>query len=274
MMQQLGNDVHLTTIENLPIYRAQAFEQHPNLVHAIFTRQGGVSQPPYNSLNLGSMVGDDPVAVTQNFHRLCEQIHVTPEQVVSCHLIHGAKVLTVTKSNRQSFMGKADGMITKEMDTYLFMRFGDCTPLLFFDPVQQAVGLTHAGWRGTMANVSGATIEAMTSHLGCHPENIISVIGPAIGACCYEVGGEVMAQAKQSLTDSETLFSAYNDTLTHAHFDMIAANRHQLVEAGVKQIIQSDLCTAFQTDHFFSHRAEKGKTGRFGVMIGIRGNQA
>jgi YfiH family protein len=151
------------------------------------------------------------------------------------------------------------------------MRFADCTPLLFFDPVLNAVGLTHAGWRGTIKNAAGATISAMTTQLGSQAHNIIAVIGPSIGPCCYEVGSDVIDAAEASLANPKGLFRQ-NGKPGHAHFNMWKANRQQLVEAGVTKIVSSKFCTACHTDQFFSHRAERGKTGRFGVIIGVSGD--
>jgi YfiH family protein len=168
-------------------------------------------------------------------------------------------------------MGYADGLVTGEPNTPLFMRFGDCTPLIFFDPQRHAVGLTHAGWRGTMKNAAGATVQAMVENLGCIPQNIMAVIGPSIGPCCYEVGRDVVTAAEKAFNPSSGLFIRRNGRTGRAHFDMWAANQRQLTAAGVKQIIQSNLCTACRTDEFFSHRAEKGNTGRFGVIIGLKG---
>jgi YfiH family protein len=142
--------------------------------------------------------------------------------------------------------------------------------LLFYDPVRPAIGLTHAGWRGTMKNAAGATVQAMIKELSCKADDIIAVIGPAIGPCCYEVGAEVIDTAADAFSDSESLFH-HNGKAGHAHFDMWEANRRQLIASGVKQIVGSNLCTACHTDQFFSHRAENGKTGRFGVMMGLRG---
>jgi copper oxidase (laccase) domain-containing protein len=125
-----------------------------------------------------------------------------------------------------------------------------------------------------MKNAAGATVRAMVGQLGCQPEDIIAVIGPAIGPCCYEVGPEVMTEAAETFQESDTLFTRRNGHANRAYFDMWEANRRQLAAAGVEQIIQSGLCTACRTDLFFSHRAEKGRTGRFGVIIGLRGESA
>ena len=270
MSQQAVNHTYPISVNNILLCRVRAFDVYPELNYAIFTRQGGVSQAPYQSLNLGSTVGDDPVAVQTNFARVCQTLNIHPDQTTTCYQVHSADILTVDGDNYQREMGQADGLITTAPDIYLNLRFADCTPLLFYDPVRHAIGLTHAGWRGTVQNAAGATAQAMVDELGCRADDIIAVIGPAIGPCCYEVGVEVMAAAANIFTDSTSLFQ-HNGKVDHAHFDMGEANRRQLAAGGVKQIIQSGLCTACHTDKFFSHRAENGQTGRFGVMMGLRG---
>jgi YfiH family protein len=272
MTQEAQHGLYQTTHNGLTIYRSRAFDRDPNLAHAIFTRRGGVSGEPFAGLNLGPSVGDDPQAVAENFRRACQHLAIKPEQTVACHLIHSAEVITVTPANRQRVMGRADGLITADPDIFLAMRFGDCTPLIFFDPVRRAVGLTHAGWRGTMKNAAGATVTKMEQQLGCRPADIIAVIGPAIGPCCYEVGSDVMAAARQSFGEADSLFSRGNGRPDRAYFDMWTANYRQLRASGVGQIIPSGLCTACRTDLFYSHRAEQGRTGRFGVIIGLRGD--
>ena len=264
--------VYPVAIDDLRLYRVRVFDTYPHLMHAIFTRQGGSSQAPYHSLNLGSTVGDNPAAVKNNFQQICQAVGILPEQTVSCRQVHGTRILTINKNNRQQIMAQADGLITGEPNIYLLLRFADCTPLIFYDPIGNTVGLTHAGWRGTMQNAAGATVTAMINQLGCRPENIMAVIGPSIGPCCYEVGPDVISASRESFTNSTGLLIGRNGNNNHAHFDMWEANRRQLAASNVGQIIQAQICTACHTDEFFSHRAEKGRTGRFGVMIGLRGD--
>lgn len=271
MTPAVSREVYPVSVQNLLLYRVSAFEAYPDLTHAIFTRRGGYSQAPFDTLNLGLSVGDDPQVVKKNYEQVCQVINIRPDQTVSCHLIHSADVLTINQANRQRVMGQADGLITVTPDIYLSMRFGDCTPLIFYDPLRGAVGLAHAGWRGTMHNIAGATVRAMVEQFDCRAGDIMAVIGPAIGPCCYEVGPEVIDAAASALVDSASLFVRRNGRADRAHFDLWEANRRQLVAAGVKHIIQSELCTACRTDQFFSHRAERGRTGRFGVIIGRRG---
>ena len=267
---------NLQPVDDLIYYRIRTFDAYANLRHAIFTRRGGVSQSPFATFNLGPSVGDDPQAVALNFQKACQIVGTMPDQTISCHLTHSADIITVNKSNRQRLMGYGDGLITVEPAIFLAMRFGDCTPLIFFDPVQKAIGLAHAGWRGTMKNVAGAVIKAMVEQLGCRAQDIIAVIGPAIGPCCYEVGPEVRQAAEQAFDEPGSLFRNRNGNSQpdRAYFDMWEANRRQLAASGVTQIIQSSLCTACRTDLFFSHRAERGRTGRFGVIIGLEAEGA
>jgi hypothetical protein len=258
----------------LPVYRFAHLIDDAWLVHAVFTRQGGVSRPPYASLNLGHTVGDDPAAVDTNHERVYHALGLNRFQSVTCHLAHSADILVVSAAHRGRVVGQGDGMVTADQGVFLTMRFADCVPVLLHDPVRRAVGLAHAGWRGTVKNVAGAAVHTMVRELGCSPENITAVIGPAIGPCCYEVGEDVIQSLQASfhggaLEDTvNRLFSRRNGR--HAHFDLWEANRQQLVAAGVGRVVMSGMCTACRTDRFFSHRAERGRTGRFGVVIGYR----
>lgn len=264
-----ANTVSPITQGNLLLYRVAAFNAAKNLRHAIFTRHGGVSQPPYHSLNLSISTGDAAESVTQNLRLACRAVDLEPEQTTTCRLVHGTEVMTVEERNRGDNSQIADGLISNTPGCYLFMRFADCTPLLFYDAVSQAVGLTHAGWRGTLQNAAGATVAAMVERLGCRAEDISAVIGPAIGPCCYEVGPEVIEAVTTTFGPDSGLLTHQNGSKQRAYFNLWAANRHQLSRAGLKHISQTDLCTACRRDTFFSHRAERGRTGRFGVIIGL-----
>jgi YfiH family protein len=253
----------------LPVYRFEQLNGDPELDHAVFTRLGGVSLPPYASLNLGHSVGDDPLAVETNHQRICQALHIQRSQIVTCHLTHSSHVWVVTAADKGRVVGKGDAMVTADPGVYLGMRFADCVPILLHDPQRRAVGLAHAGWRGTALNVTTAVVQAMVGELGCSPQTMTAVIGPAIGACCYQVGEEVIQAVGAAMgQDGPTLFSRRNGR--HAYFDLWEANRRQLAAAGVGRVVVAGLCTACRTDHFFSHRGERGHTGRFGVIIGYR----
>lgn len=239
------------------------------LRHAIFTRHRGYSRQPFHSLNFSVTVGDDPQTVQQNFLLACQSLKVRPEQTISTRLVHGAEVLVVDRPGSEHFIDQADGLVTSTPGLYLFMRFGDCAPLLFFDPIRRAVGLTHAGWRGTMQDVAGATVRQMTAHFGSNPADLVAAIGPAIGLCCYEVGPEVIQATHQTFDEPDGLLSYRPGRRNRAYFDLESANARQLAAAGVKHVIKTGLCTACRRAEFFSHRAEQGQTGRFGVLIGL-----
>jgi YfiH family protein len=220
-------------------------------------------------------VGDDPAAVETNHERVYRALGVGRAQTVTCHLTHSADVLGVTAAHCGQVAGQADGLVTAEAGVYLSMRFADCAPILFHDPRRRAVGLAHAGWRGTVQNVAGAVVRAMVDELASSPQDITAVIGPAIGPCCYQVGEDVVQAVETAFSAARSgeengagLFSRRNGRF--AHFDLWEANRRQLQAAGVGRVVVAGLCTACHSDRFFSHRATGGRTGRFGVVIGYR----
>jgi hypothetical protein len=148
------------------------------------------------------------------------------------------------------------------------MRFADCVPILFHDPRKGVIGVAHAGWVGTLRDVATATINAMAKQYGSNPADIIAGIGPSIGPDHYEVGADVILQVMQKFGDeSEQLLKSHNGKI---HFDLWKTNRLLLEKAGVEKIEVAEICTACNTDDWFSHRAEKGRTGRFGALITLQ----
>jgi YfiH family protein len=270
-----GNGLRYERVGTLPAYRFDQLDGTPSLVHAVFTRQGGVSLPPCASLNLGHTVGDDPAAIEINHNRVYRALRIHRSQTVSCHLTHSADVFVVTAADGGRLLGRGDAMVTADPGVYLSMRFADCAPILLYDPVREAVGLAHAGWRGTVKNVAGAVVQAMVSELGCSPETMTAVVGPSIGPCCYQVGDETIraveaAFPRREPTDGNGAQLLKRRNGHRAYFDLWEANRRQLAAVSVGQVVVAGLCTACHTDRFFSHRAERGHTGRFGVVIGYR----
>ena len=160
----------------------------------------------------------------------------------------------------------SDALVTAAPAVPLLMRFGDCAPVLLFDPVRRAVGMAHAGWRGVVAGVVGATVQTMTERLGCDPAATWAGVGPTIGPCCYEVGSEVAVAVEAACPPGADVVRAVNG---RTHLDLPAAVRAQLRAAGVEQVEDACLCTACRVDEFFSHRADRGRTGRFGVVMGL-----
>lgn len=147
------------------------------------------------------------------------------------------------------------------------MRFADCVPILLHDPLKHVVGIAHAGWLGTVRDVAKATVETMRERYDSRPADVIACIGPSIGPDHYEVGQDVIAQVEQTFGADASLMLPRHGSRTH--FDLWKANQYLLERAGVHQIELAGICTACHTDDWFSHRAEKGKTGRFGALISL-----
>lgn len=246
------------------------FEMWKDVTHGIFTRQGGVSSEPFASLNLGGNVGDDPQAVRSNHERMYAALGVDEACVCSVWQIHSADVIIANEPvPGQRWITKADAMIANRPGTVLSMRFADCTPVLLRDPVRGVIGMAHAGWRGTVQGIAAKTVQMMTETFGSCPANIQAGIGPAIGPDRYQVGEEVVAAVREHFGSTDSLIRRHPDDGS-AYLDLWAANRLDLERAGVEQIEVAGICTAANTDEWFSHRAENGRTGRFGAVLYLR----
>ena len=241
----------------------------PALKHGIFSRNGGVSRAPWASLNMGGNVGDDPKAVRRNHELMYAALGLDEARACTVWQVHSADVILATGPVQgRRWLALADAMITDRPGTPLAMRFADCAPLLFYDPVQGVVGMAHAGWRGTVQGVGAATVRALVRSFGCKPANIQVGIGPCIGPRKYQVGEEVVDAVRAYFGTTAGLIRRDPADGT-AYFDLWAANRLDLERAGVEQIEVAGICTAENTDEFFSHRAEHGRTGRFGAVIAL-----
>lgn len=250
----------------LSYYRHEAWN---SLAHGIFTRRGGVSQSHWTSLNVGSVNGDDAEAVRENHRRMYRAIDVNAKRAVTTWLVHGADTIAVEHPAKgRSWLAPADGMITNQPDTPLVMRFADCVPLLLYDPAKRAIGLGHAGWRGTVKNMAAGMVKAMRNAYGSQPEDIEAMIGPAISQRNYQVGEDVAAQVYACYGGEPDLISRDPDS-GRARFDLWRANQLDFARQGVRNVTVMRICTFDNTHDFFSHRAEQGKTGRFGVVISL-----
>ena len=239
------------------------------VTHAVFTRRGGLSPKPWDSLNVGGLVGDERERVIQNRIRAFKALRRSPASLYDVWQVHSAKVVC-TDSPRppETPHLEADAILTNNPSVTLFMRFADCVPILLFDPVQRVVGLVHAGWQGSVKKVVSAAVKSMVSCYGSHPVDLIAGIGPSIGAHHYPVGSEVATRVRQVFgKDADLLLPSRNGAV---QFDLWAANRILLEKVGVEQIEIANLCTACHPEDWYSHRGENGKTGRFGVLIGLK----
>lgn len=254
MQRQINPGLVTYHFETLPAER---------LTHAVFTRLGGVSDRPFATLNVGRTVGDDRTAVAENHARIYAHLDLSAERVVTCQQIHGNLVAVVTQQDADRVIPGSDGLVTNVGGLALLLRFADCQPILLYDRVHHALGLVHAGWRGAAQGMARRAVETMEVAFGSEPMDLVAALGPAIGPCCYIVGDEVASAMGYALPDWSQVMSLEEDRW---RFDLPAANEQQLAAAGVRTIEQAHLCTACHNDEFYSHRGDKGTTGRFAVV--------
>jgi YfiH family protein len=220
--------------------------------------------------------------VAANLASIYAVLGVEPGHVVTARQVHGDRVGVVDQSDHGRILDATDALISNAADTFLLLRFADCVPVLLWDSKRRAVGLVHAGWRGTLSSIAARAVQALEATYGCDPEDIRAIIGPSIGPCCYEVGPEVVEATRQAFESLSTgprsadERSAIERLLSRpqpdgkAHLDLWGANVLQLSALGLRHIETAGLCTACHPELFFSHRAERGRTGRFAALIGWR----
>jgi purine-nucleoside/S-methyl-5'-thioadenosine phosphorylase / adenosine deaminase len=253
------------------------------LVHAVFTRRGGYSRPPFQGLNLGGVVGDDRATVRRNRQLVIAALGLP---LLGARTIHGGEVTVVERPKgppeewheplRQRLLQTgADAMIANQSGFALCWAFADCAPILLYDPLHRAFALVHAGWRGTAVAIVPRAVAAMGERFGSRPRDVLAGVGPAIGACCYEIGENVQTAFAANALAAECAHIEERrgeDGAMHRYLDVTASNVSQLRAAGVPiaNIEAAEYCTGCRTDLFFSNRVEPKPTGRFAVAIGLR----
>ncbi|MBI5652400.1 MAG: peptidoglycan editing factor PgeF [Chloroflexi bacterium] len=259
MQKQIANAVGYYTFD--------ALKNSGALVHAISTRHGGVSPAPFDTLNLSVAVGDEAANAHENLARLHVALELDARATVDAKQAQADQVAIVTAHARGTRIANVDALITNQPGINLLLRFADCVPILFYDPAHHAIGIAHAGWRGTVMQIATNTVNAMRESFGTRPRDVIACIAPSIGPCCYRVGDDVIARVRETFTNADELLVARAGAI---HFDLWQANATQLRARGVEQIEIANICTAHHTNDFYSWRAEKANTGRFGAVIGLR----
>jgi YfiH family protein len=215
---------------------------------AFSTRLGGVSEAPFNSLNLGILTDDDSEAVTENRRRLALALGLEPEQVVFALQVHGTRLI---EHPYEGSIPEADGHVVTEPGPAPMVLAADCLPIVLYGP--GGLAMVHAGWRGLAGGIVGAAAEAV--------EADAAAIGPGIGPCCYEVGDEVL-----------DAFADLGDGIaTGRMLDLPEVARRLLARAGVEQVESTGLCTSCERELFFSHRRDQGRTGRQAGIAWIEG---
>jgi polyphenol oxidase len=239
-----------------------SFFQFPNLLsfpelrHGVFTRNCGFSSGPFKSLNLSLSVGDEEEAIKLN--RLLVSRCMDGGQLVFTKQMHDNDVVVVSGTNSFPFVG--DALVCGLENRMLAIKIADCQAVLMYDPIRKVVANVHSGWRGSIKNVIGRTIEVMKERFGCSPSDIFGGISPSLGPCCAE-----FTNYRNEIPEQ---FWKYRHNENHFDFWRISIN--QLCDAGVMQenIYSSEICTKCNTNLFFSYRGEK-ITGRFVSVIGI-----
>lgn len=238
--------------------------------HGFSLRTGGVSAPPFDSLNLGRALGDDPRSVAENHRRLAAALGYPADDLFEVSQVHGARVLepgpdAVPASFRAS---EADALCSARAGVAIGVRTADCMPVLLADPVTGAVAAVHAGWRGAVAGVLPAAIAALSVRAGADPARLVVAILPHIRACCFEVGAEVVEQVRAVLPE-EAARRAVVERSPRPHVDLSQLVRAQLHEAGVAAERIDDVagCTCCEPDRFFSFRRDGADAGRHLAVI-------
>jgi len=252
---------------NLQYISFESFD-HPGVINAIFTRNGGFSPKPWESLNMGNLIGDDQNRVEKNRILAFRAVNRDPKSIFDVWQIHSSKVVCTDAPRllKQNYV-KGDAIITNNPAVTLFMRFADCVPILLFDPVQKVVGLVHSGWEGTVKKIVSSVVSEMVNKFGCEPINIRTGIGPSISVDQYFIGQDVAQHVRRAFGSDGGRFLQMKNGLVK--FDLWKANRYLLEKSGIKEIEVSGICTASNPNDWFSHRYTNGKTGRFGAIIGL-----
>ena len=253
---------------------APVLENRPGMVHGFSTRKGGVSGPPWDTLNLGVGRGDRMENILENYRRFCGVIGASERRSVLSRQVHGTAVRVCTEADagkrlyaERDFL--ADGLVTNVPDLPLAVFSADCGILLLYDPETASIGAVHAGWRGCAAGIVEEAVVVMGREYGAKPENILAAVGPSIGRCCFETDGDVPEAMRAALGgDAEPYLEIRGPKY---HVDLAGLNRQWLLKAGVlpAHIDSSGLCTACRTDLFWSYRRMGDARGAQTAMISL-----
>ncbi len=248
-----------------------------HLLHFVSTRLGGISNGAFESLNTGFHVGDDNFRVLKNRRILADDVGVDLDKFTFANQCHSSNVAIVDSSGRgkgameqETALANTDGMVTNVQNICLGIQVADCVPILLYDPVKEVIASLHAGWKGTLRKIVPETVGKMVQHYGTKSEHILAALGPANGPCCYEVGNDVVREARIALGNINAIIKPAK-TPGKFIFDQWAANIRQLKDAGVKEknIECAGICCQCNDDQFYSNRAGQGHTGRYmaGIML-------
>lgn len=255
-------------VDLLPLFGDLAVPGAADLVAHFARRTGGVSEPPFDRLNLGFSTGDDPGAVIENRRRVAEAARASLDRWVVPGQVHGADVWKATRHDAgvgarapAESIAPHDAVYLPEPELFVLALSADCPLVVIVDPERRRAGVAHAGWRGTAAGVIAHLLEAF-DEAGSPRSSLWAAIGPGIGGCCYPVGDEVF--------DALAERPGFEDARRGRRLDLRTIHRAELEGAGLAAVAQVLDCSACRPDLYFSHRRDEGRTGRSGVIVGWR----
>ena len=264
--------------EGVPVIQFKGLLDCEKIVHGFSTRLGGVSEGIYSSMNLSYVRGDKKEAVTENFIRFAKALGVKPENYVFSDQTHTDNIRVVTEKDKGKGFEKpldyadVDGLVTNVKGLVLATFYADCVPLYFVDPVKEAIGLSHSGWKGTVSEIGRKTIETMTREYGSDPKDILVAIAPSICRECYEVSEDVAEEFKKIFREEEYIEIMDYKGNGKYQLDLWECNKKILLRGGILQehLFVTNICTCCNSNLLFSHRASQGKRGNLGAFLGLR----
>lgn len=265
--------------EGVPFLVFPMLERTGLVKQGFSTRLGGVSRGEFRSMNLTSTRGDDPEAVQENYRRIAQALEIPADRIVLARQTHTTNIRVATEEDagkgytRERDYDQVDGLITNVPELPLVTFYADCIPLYFLDPVKKAIGLSHAGWRGTVAKMAAETVSAMEKTFGSRPEDILAGIGPGICPSCYEVGTEVAEAFYRDWPEAVCREILQEKSGGKYHLDLKLANAACMESAGIRRehISIADQCTCCNPEILFSHRASQGRRGNLGAFLCLKG---
>lgn len=274
------NDKHIfdEAGDTVPFLEYPMLRKTGLVYHGFSTRLGGVSEGCYASMNLSFDRGDDPEAVRENFRRIGNAIGVNVEDMVMSKQTHTTNVRVVTEEDRGKGVVKerdytdVDGLVTDVRGICLVTSYADCVPLYFVDPVRNAIGLSHSGWRGTVGKIGKKTVELMTGRFGSDPSDILACVGPSVCVDCYEVSEDVVEKVREAFAPALWNRLFYKKDNGKYQLDLWKTNEAIFLEAGIlpEHIAVTNVCTHCNSRILYSHRTQGDRRGNLCAFLALK----
>ncbi len=274
------NDKHIfdEAGDTVPFLEYPMLRKTGLVYHGFSTRLGGVSEGCYASMNLSFDRGDDPEAVRENFRRIGNAIGVNVEDMVMSKQTHTTNVRVVTEEDRGKGVVKerdytdVDGLVTDVRGICLVTSYADCVPLYFVDPVRNAIGLSHSGWRGTVGKIGKKTVELMAERFGSDPSDILACVGPSVCVDCYEVSEDVVEKVREAFAPALWNRLFYKKDNGKYQLDLWKTNEAIFLEAGIlpEHIAVTNVCTHCNSRILYSHRTQGDRRGNLCAFLALK----